>query len=309
LSVFDADHPRPKDELGAKALRLKLAEKSNQQVVGMNPNLKQMGEAVNKEPTVQDRERWKKQTVEYHTFLRKALRAMLCDELPAEIAIRSGPLESKHDGFTMHRAVLGRKDEADAVPHAGIIGPKFKGEKVVIWVHPKGKASLLDGDKLSAPVQALVDAGFAVVAPDVLGVGELALPKGFEVNKTYAGFTYGYNRSLLANRVHDLLTTVGFAKFLGAKTVHLIGWGELGPAAVLAKASAGDAVNKLAADLHGLDFAKITDPADPMMLPGALKYGGLTAFLNLCPEADRMSFDGSGKEQTDPAKVVEWLVK
>jgi dienelactone hydrolase/pimeloyl-ACP methyl ester carboxylesterase len=309
LSVFDADHPRPKDELGSKALRVKMEEATRRQIVGMNPNLKQIGEALNKEPTEQDRERWKKQTTEYQALLLKALRAMLCDEVPAEIAIRSGPLESKHDGFTMHRAVLGRKDEADAVPHAGVYGPKFKGETVVLWIHPKGKSSLFDGDKLAAPVQTLVDAGYAVVAPDVLGVGELALPNGFAVSETYAGFTYGYNRGLLANRVHDVLTTVGFSRFMGAKTVHLVGWGEFGPVAVLAKAAVGDGVTKLAADLNGFDFAKITDPADPMMLPGALKYGGLTAYLGLCPADNRMALNETGKEKVDPAKVVEWLMK
>jgi hypothetical protein len=148
-----------------------------------------------------------------------------------------------------------------------------------------------------------------VVAPDVLGVGELAAGKGFAVDSTYAGFTYGYNRSLLANRVHDVLTTIGFSRVLGAKTVHLVGFGGLGPAAVVAKAAAGDAVKKLAADLHGLDFAKITDPADPLMLPGALKYGGLTAFLDRCPADDRMTWDDTGEKKTDPTAVAAWLGK
>lgn len=315
LSVFDADHPRPKDELGAKGLRQKLTEESNRQMVrtyGMD--LKLLGQAVEaaaegKDPPAELADQKKKKDAAHDAMFRGALRAMLCDELPAEIAIRSGPLESKHDGFTLHRAVLGRNDEADAVPHAGVMGPKFKGEQVVIWVHPTGKASLFDGDKLAAPVKALVDAGCAVVAPDVLGVGELTLPKGFAVDKTYAGFTYGYNRSLLANRVHDVLTTVGFTKFLKAKTVHLIGLGEMGPAAVIAKAAAGDAVKKLAADLHGLDFSKITDPADPMMLPGALKYGGLPAFLNCCPADDLWTTNQNGKQAADPAKAVEWVLQ
>jgi dienelactone hydrolase/pimeloyl-ACP methyl ester carboxylesterase len=315
LSVFDADHPRPKDELGAKDLRQKMAEESNRQMVrNYKTDLKLIGQAMGaaaegKDPPAELADQQKKKDAAHDAMFRAALRAMLCDELPAEIAIRSGPLESKHAGFTMHRAVLGRKDEADAVPHAGVMGPKFKGDTVVIWAHPKGKASLFDGEKLAAPVQALVDAGCAVVAPDVLGVGELPLPKGFAVDKTYAGFTYGYNRSLLANRVHDVLTTVGFAKFTGAKTVHLIGLGEMGPVAVIAKAAAGDAVKKLAADLNGLDFAKITDPADPMMLPGALKYGGFQAFQQRCPDDDMWTANQNGKQPADPAKAVEWVLK
>ena len=49
------------------------------------------------------------------------------------------------------------------------------------------------------------------------------------MDKDFAGYTYGYNRSLLANRVHDVLTLIAFGtSLLKAKTVHLVGWGEMG---------------------------------------------------------------------------------
>ncbi len=51
---------------------------------------------------------------------------------------------------------------------------------------------------------------------------------------------------------------------------------------MLAKALAGDAVAKTAADLNQFRFESIKETADPMMLPGAVKYGGLPAFLALC---------------------------
>ena len=51
------------------------------------------------------------------------------------------------------------------------------------------------------------------------------------------------------------------------KTVRLVGWGEMGPVAILAKAIAGDAVTKTAADLNGFSFDKIQDASDPMTLP------------------------------------------
>jgi hypothetical protein len=314
LSVYDQDHPRPKDELDAAKLREKMTAASDQQLAKITPT--DAGSLF-----------------AFRRVVGTALRVMVGDELPKEIAVRKGPVPSKHDGFHMHRAVLGRKDEADAVPCAGVYGPKAASDVLVVWVHPKGKASLLDGGKLAAPVQSLVDAGCSVVAPDVFGVGELAPDKSAPVNKDYAGYTYGYNRPLLGERVHDILTLVTFGTaLLKVKKVHLVGWGEAGPWVVLAKALAGDKVARTAADLNRFRFDKLTDPADPMMLPGAVKYGGLGAFLALCAPGAVLAYNHEGTgtvkqseaayaaagakdkltrlgEAMDPAKVVEWLLK
>lgn len=274
LSVFDDKHPRPKEELKTPELRKAMTAADEKATKAMKPD-----------------------------DVRKALRAMVCSELPAEIAVRNGPNETKGDGWTMHLAALGRKGELDAVPTAGLFGKKFDGSKVTVWIHPDGKASLFAGGKPAAAVQSLLDAGYAVVAPDVLGVGEAVIPGGFKVNGTYAGFTYGYNRGLLAQRVHDTLTGIAFAKtMLKAKELAIIGVGEFGPVAVLTKALAADAVAKLVADRNGFDFAKITKPEDPMMLPGALKYGGLDAFVKLCGTTGVTIVNADGKQ---PAKVED----
>jgi len=276
LSVFDKDHPRPKDELNAAAFRKKMTAASDAQIAKLTPK-----DAAS--------------LAEFQRVMRGALRAMLGDELPEAIKVHAKPAEKKlAGGITMHTTTIGRNDEGDAVPVSGVSGEKFK-DSVVVWVHPKGKASLLEGEQLASGVKSLTDAGFAVIAPDVLGIGDLKLPKGFEVSKVYAGFTYGYNRSLLANQVHDVLTTIAYARTtLKAKTIHLIGWESFGPMAVLAKAAAGDAVNKLAADLAQFRFEAITKTDDPMMLPGALKYGGLSAFLALAAPSPTLVHNHKG---------------
>ncbi|HEY1187960.1 MAG TPA: hypothetical protein VGE74_09895, partial [Gemmata sp.] len=203
----------------------------------------------------------------------------------------------------------------------------------VVWLHPNGKASLFDNGKAVPALKELTEAGFAVVAPDLLGTGENAFTKPFAVDKGFAGYTYGYNRSLLAQRVHDGLTFAAFGStVLKAKTLSIVGWGAFGPVAVLAKALAGDAVTKTAADLNGFRFEDIKDTADPMMLPGAVKYGGLGAFLALCAPGEvlvhnqtgtgtgqlsRAAYEAAGAAnkltrnaaKLDPMKVVEWLVK
>ncbi len=314
LSVFDAEHPRPKDELNAKKLREVMTKASDQQIANLTPK---------------DAESLK----EFKRVVGTALGAMVRSEVPKAIAIRSGPLESKIDGHTMHRAVLGRTDEKDAVPCAGVFSGKVKGETLVIWLHPRGKSSLVENGKVVAGVKSLTDAGFAVVAPDLLGTGENAFPKPFPVDKGFVGYTYGYNRTLLANRVHDVLTLVAFGQTVaGAKNIRVVGFGEMGVVAILAKALAGDAVSKTAADLNQFSFENVKDTADPMMLPGALKYGGLGAFLALCAPGEvlvhnqrgtdtgkisRAAYAAAGAEgkltrnaeKLDDAKVVEWLVK
>jgi hypothetical protein len=162
------------------------------------------------------------------------------------------------------------------------------------------------------------------------------------VDKGFAGYTFGYNRPLLANRVHDVLTVLGWVGLppvnvapptgSAGPTVALIGWGEMGPVAVMAKAVAGDKVTKVAADLNQFRFENIKDTADPMMLPGAVKYGGLPAFLALCAPGEvlahntagtasgrlpKAAYDAAGAadklthshDKVDDLKVVEWLLK
>jgi dienelactone hydrolase len=309
LSVFDAAHPRPKDELPADKLRAAMTVSATETLA------KLQSDPANLE-----------------TVFRPAFRAMLVTDYPKSIEVRKAPVESKPDGATMHLAVLGRATEKDAVPVAGVFGPKFTGEKAVVWAHPGGKASLFSDGQFVPAARTLIDAGYAILAPDCFGTGEAVPPKPHVVNKTYAAFTYGYNRALLANRVHDLLTVVCFGKtMLKAKSLRLVGWGEAGTWAVLAKALAGDAVSKLAADLNQFRFEQVTDTADPHMLPGALKYGGLATALALCTpgavlahnhrgtgtdEFPKRTYDAAQAgekllreaEKRDDANVVAWLM-
>jgi hypothetical protein len=128
--------------------------------------------------------------------------------------------------------------------------------------------------------QVEMDDGKTVEVRDIATVVELpSLP----IDDGYAGFTFGYNRSLLANRIHDILTAVAYArKQDGVKKVHLVGFGEAGPWVVLARGLCGDAVAKTAADMNQFRFQNILTMYDPMLQPGALKYGGMPALTALC---------------------------
>ena len=112
LSVYDDKHPRPKDELSVDKLREAMAKTSDEQMAKLAPT-----DAASLK--------------EFHRVIGTALRVMVNDELPKEIEIRMGPDESKADGATVIRAVLGRANEKDAIPCVGVFGPKFTHEKVV----------------------------------------------------------------------------------------------------------------------------------------------------------------------------------
>jgi pimeloyl-ACP methyl ester carboxylesterase len=268
---------------------------------------------------------------EFRQVVGTALRAMVQGDVPERVLLHDeGDREAKIDGLTLRLCAMCQRPD-EVVPTAEVRGPRHAGGKYVVWAHPKGKSSLFENGKAVPAVKALTDAGFAVLALDVLGVGEAAPPKPFAVDKGFAGYTFGYNRTLLANRVYDLLTAIASGA-IGLKSVHLVGWGEMGPVAILAKALAGDKVAKVAADMNQFRFETVKDVADPMMLPGAGKYGGLAAFLGLCAPGEvlshnhagtasgklsRAAYDAAGaadkltrvNEKMDDLKVVEWLLK
>ncbi len=314
LSVFDQKNPRPKDELDAENLREAMTKASDAQFLKLMPK-----DAAGLK--------------EFKRVVGTALRVMVNSELPKKVAgwADGHPLESKVDGHTMLRGTISRRNnEKDAIPAVALMGENPKVAHPVIWLHPKGKASLITNGKITPAVRSITDTGLYVLAPDLLGVGENAFTKPPAVDKTFAGYTYGYNRSLLANRVHDVLTLI--ATIEGPGKIRLVGWGEMGIVAILAKALAGDAVKKTAADMDGFNFENIKDASDPMTLPGALKYHGMGAFLGLCAPDDVLVHDQQGTgignlsracyeaagveeklnrnaEKLDAAKVVEWLVK
>jgi hypothetical protein len=66
------------------------------------------------------------------------------------------------------------------------------------------------------------------------------------------------------------------------RKVHLLGFEEAGPWVLLARPLCADAVERTAADCHQFRFDNLHSVSDEMMLPGALKYGGLPAFAALC---------------------------
>ncbi len=282
LSVFNQEHPLPKDALDVQRLRATMTAASDEQISALKPK----DEASLKE---------------YRRVIGTALRVMASGGLPASSEVeetRAGEKETRGK-VTTRRFFLGRKGHGEAVPALGVMPDGFDGT-VVVWVHPRGKASLYRDGKLTAEASAILDKKAAILAVDVFGTGELALEKPMAVDKKYAGYTFGYNKPLVAQRVHDILTAVAHAKsHEKTKKVHLAGFDEAGPWVLLARGLCGDAVTRTAADVNGFRFDTIQNMDDPMMLPGAVKYGGLSAFAVLTAPSElllhRASRTGMGR--------------
>jgi hypothetical protein len=271
LAVFDKKHPRPADETDAKGVRKYLTEVAENQIVT---------------PREDDKQGW----ASMRYILSTALRVMVHDTLPAasEVEDRHVPPSEEKDGILTRKMMLSRKGQKEAVNAVGICTRKFDGT-VVVWVHPDGIASLWQDGKLVPAAQRILDKNGGILGIDAFLCGASAKEKPRPVNPNYAGFTFGYNRSLLAERVHDILTAVAFAKgSKESKKVHLVGFGKAGPWVLLARGLCGDAVERTAADMDRFRFDRVEKTSDEMMLPGALKYGGLGALTSLCAPHELM---------------------
>jgi hypothetical protein len=281
LSVYDDQHPRPGDASNATQLRKYMTDTSDRQLEEM----------------------WRNNPDEYRSTVRTALRVMIDDELPEAVAVERSHESSRTlaDGSHLEIGVLSRRGAGEAVPYVRLIPEKWNGT-TIIWADAAGKSAVFESaDRPASEPAYLLGRGNAILAADLFLTGEsnragvpTTRPTAAQnEGQKYAGFVYGYNRSVLANRVHDLLTLIALAHGdPGCKQLDLLATGSAGPAAVLARSMADNAIDRAAIDLGEFDFDHVTDPMDPMMLPGALKYGGINGFAALCTHGKTLMTGG-----------------
>jgi hypothetical protein len=165
----------------------------------------------------------------------------------------------------------------------------------VVWLDDNGKSALYTTDGAIKPaVKRLIDAGYTVLGADLLLQGEfLADGKGpsqtrlVENPREFAGYTFGYNSSLFAQRTHDVLTLVNFLRKGSVPnqpnpvSVAVAGFGRAGAIVAAARAVAGNVIDRAAVDTHGFRFAQLLDYRDPQFLPGGAKYLDVPGLLAL----------------------------
>ena len=201
--------------------------------------------------------------------------------------------------------MLHKSDGPNSIHMSGLIRNKTYGEELpaifiypkqwngttTVWLSSEGKADLFAADgSLKPEVQKLVAAGTTVMGVDLLHQGEF-LANGQKFTTTgrvknpreAAPYTFGYNQAVLAQRVHDVLTTVKFIQTheRPSKRVQLVALDSTAPIAVAAAALCGNAIQDLAIDTQGFRFGNVLDLHVPTFLPGGAKYGDVPAMLQL----------------------------
>ncbi len=301
LRVFDDSHPLPSDAVDIPELSQRLTAMSDKQLAELRPR---DGKGLD----------------EFRRIVGGGLEAILHTSLPDPSDVELKQVSAvEEEAATVRTMTLTRKGGGEEVP-AILLTPKSWNGVVVVVVSADGKAMLGRAERSSRELDRCLERGAAVLSPDVFLVGEYLnrAPQDdpnaedfdaanlFPVarrHKEYPGFTWGYNRTLIAQRVHDILTAVAGAKSLpGTRAVHLAGVRGAGGWVVLASALAGDAVRKTVAETS-LDFGAIVSFDDPDYLPGALKYGGMPFFTALCSPRELRLVSDSAVPEVVP-KVV-----
>ncbi len=278
-AVWDADHPKPEGgEAFEKALMKQLAEASDKQVASMS-----------------------------RADLRAAWTTLIGRSLPkyAEVESDSYRVEALEGKRKVSLGVVRSVAHGEEIPVAVHLS-EGKGRHFALWVHGDGKAGVDD-----EALKGLLDSGVTVVTPDLFGQGEFtqgedafSLNRRVENKRAFAGYTYGYNDTLFAQRVHDILTILA-TMTEEADTITLIGSDGAAPLAAVAAALAGDAVTNLALDTGGFRFATLTDYRDVNFLSGAVKYGDLSGVLNLC--SPKSTFVRTAEEPAGYEAIVAWV--
>ncbi|HOC01400.1 MAG TPA: acetylxylan esterase [Verrucomicrobiota bacterium] len=162
---------------------------------------------------------------------------------------------------------------------------------VVIWVSGSGKGGLYtSAGEVRSELRLLLEQGWTVLGLDLLFQGEF-LADGRPATQTRrvknpreaAAYTFGYNHSLFAQRVHDVLTAIAYAKgqWGGTGRLVLAGLEGGGPWVAGACAQARGALDAVALDTEGLRFGKVLDLHSPDFLPGGALYGDLPGMIAL----------------------------
>lgn len=288
LSVFNEKHPLPKNSKSAAQLRKYLTQVSNRQFTKLVPKSKE-------------------DVKRYRQVVGAAARIMF-GGMPdiKQLGLKRKEF-SKDAGTQIHRATVSRKGAGQEIPTVGLVPAGFN-RTMAYWVDGHGKSHLFGANGHVKPdVQSLLKNGTAVLSLDVLKTGEF-LKTGTaaktNVNKSYIGFSYGYNHPLIASRTQDILNLVTTHGPM-AKQFQLVGTGDAGPWVLMAAAQAGNRVNRVIVDLNGFSFRKMKSTSDANFLPGALKYGGIGGLAALAAPTELVVYGTKGIPKEELAPLIQ----
>ncbi|HEX3998303.1 MAG TPA: acetylxylan esterase [Pirellulales bacterium] len=314
MSVWDKEHPRPPGgPAHERALLQWMTDDSVKQMAALVPH--GTDEAA------------KKQAAEWRRVVGGAFDAMIGRELPLAGAVKFDTVRTvQHDGYKEIAGLIRNASEHEELPALLLAPGAPVGNRVAIWVDGAGKAGLFAPDgKLKPGVKQLVDGGAFVLGVDLIYQGEF-LPAGAtrlgkarrvddpKNSRDAACFTYGYNPTVFADRVRDVLSAISavggalpggpaIERGNAPRRIDLVGVNGGAPWIAAAKVQAGKSVDRVAIDTAGFRFAKIKSIDDPEFWPGAAKYGDLPALMAFDADAPLFINEG-GADIPEIVKVM-----
>ncbi|MDB4733561.1 acetylxylan esterase, partial [Planctomicrobium sp.] len=252
LSVFDAEHTLPGDALAAKELRKLMVSEDRAEF----KTWLQGGEK------------------EYRSIVGGAAKVMLSPDVGNVDLVNHKPV-IESSGLKAQSATVSYSN--GAVVPVNIYHPED---------HSKGTVYLFTGEPIAAApnqvIQKLVNSGLTVVTAELFLTAAAEEAAAYKVDEKYPGYSYCYNNPLVTERVRDILAVVKAFPVEDGKRSVLVGDGVAGVWTLLASSVLDSTVvDEVVVDLEAFTFERIERFDDPNLLPGVLKYGGLTGLSRL----------------------------
>ena len=261
LRVWDAEHPRPKDAVDASELKKWWVEMTARQMETLKPK---------------DLESWKR----FQVIMEPALRHMVATEMPStdDLLVEATGASVKA-GLTIRNFTIRRKRDLHSIP-VTLCEPKdavgatlYVNECIRARDFPKAEPDTSDAMRL-------LHAGQTVIVADIYGTNDAAHRGVADVRPVE--FFAGYNRTVLSEQVHDLLTLIAWARsFPDHRPLNVCSYSSTGAACLLARALAAGSLSHtvIMSDVH--DFTSEDDTAGAHSLPHSLRYGGIWPLASL----------------------------
>jgi hypothetical protein len=278
LSVWDSQHPKPSGDQVGQPHEIAVVNWFKRQAAGQI------------EPLLQPQS--KADAGKAREVLGGALEVMIGRKLPAKGESHfSRRTQEDRGSFFLERGLTAYGGDAIETM---LLYPKKGSRKVVLWLTFKGEESIIRADgKPSESAAELLNRGFAIACPKLYLLEATRNPNVYAPDKrksggayeNFAGYHYGYNPTLFAERVRDALAVIAQLRDdpkHPARQIFVAGVEGAGVVAAAATALAPSAVQRLACDTEGFRFAKLQDVWDVNFVPGAEKYGDVPAILSLC---------------------------
>ncbi len=261
---------------------------------------------------------WEQSSEDYQKKMRVALEVIIGRDF-SEAGELEWELKKQVDrgDYIVLSGLIKNKTHSEEIP-AVILQPragKWSAETVV-WIDETGKSGLFESmDNVKPEIMKLLSAGKSIIGADLLYQGEflkddttLTTTPKVKNPREAAAYTYGYNYTVFAQRVHDVLSILKFVRTHDARQkqserLQIVGIGGAGPIVAVARALAPGVANRTVIDTDGFRFGKVLDIRSPSFLPGGAKYDDLPGIIAL-GAPDELWLAGESGEIAEPIRAA-----